>query len=65
MYAATGLRSLVTLLFMPAGPATVTDQAGAVRNVEALYGVCALAAIFTIGAFSVLALLRLTGPSRE
>ena len=64
MYSATALRAVVTLLFHTAGPATITDQAGVVWNVEALYGVCALAAIFTMGAFSVLALLRLTEQSR-
>lgn len=60
MYAATALRPVVTLLFPPAGPPTVTDPAGAIWNVEALYGVCALAALFTMGAFAMLALLRLT-----
>ena len=60
MYAATALRPVVTLLFLPAGAATVRDQAGVIWNVEALYGVCALAGIFTMGAFSLLALLRLT-----
>ena len=60
MYAATALRPVVTLLFLPPGPPTITDQAGVIWNVEALYGVCALAGIFTMGAFSMLALLRLT-----
>lgn len=60
MYAATALRPVMTLLFLPAGAATITDQAGVIWNVEALYGVCALAGIFTMGAFSMLALLRLT-----
>ncbi|HMI41322.1 MAG TPA: carotenoid biosynthesis protein [Sphingomicrobium sp.] len=60
MYAATALRPVVTLLFLPVGPATVTDPAGVTWNVEALYGVCALAGIFTMGAFVMLALLRLT-----
>ena len=59
-YAATALRPIVTLLFLPAGTATIIDQAGVIWNVEALYGVCALAGIFTMGVFSVLALLRLT-----
>src|SRR6201988_733666 len=59
-YAATALRPVVTLLFLPAGTATIIDQAGVIWNVKALYGVCALASIFTMGAFSMLALLRLT-----
>ena len=59
MYAATALRPVMTLLFLPAVAATITDQAGVIWNVEALYGVCALAGIFTMGAFSMLALLRL------
>jgi len=49
----------VTLLFPPSGPTTVTDPAGVVWNVAALYGVVALAGIFTMGAFSLLAVLRL------
>jgi uncharacterized membrane protein len=60
MYAAMALRPVVTLLFLPAGTATIIDQAGVIWNVEALYGVCALAGIFSMGAFSILALLRLT-----
>lgn len=63
MYAASGSRAVLALWFRPAGPATITDQVGVVWNVEALYGVCALAAIFTMGAFSMLALLRLTEQS--
>src|ERR1700739_2694661 len=59
-YAATALRAVVTLLFLPAGKATIIDQAGVIWNVEGLYCVCALAGIFTMGAFSILALLRLT-----
>jgi len=59
MYAATALRPVMTLLFLPAGPVTVTDPAGVVWDVAALYGVVALAGIFTMGAFSLLALLRL------
>ena len=62
-YAATALRPVVTLLFLPAGAATVRDQAGVIWNVEALYGICALAGIFTMGAFSLLALLRTHGES--
>src|ERR1700722_3039050 len=46
MYAATALKPVVTLLFLPARAATIRDQAGVVWNVEALYGVCALAGIF-------------------
>ncbi len=60
MYAATALRPIVTVMFPPAGAATIIDQAGVIWNVEALYGVCALASIFTMGAFSMLALLSLT-----
>jgi putative membrane protein len=60
MYAATALQPVVKLSFIPAGPTTVTDPAGIVWNVEALYGAVALAGIFTMGAFSLLALLRLT-----
>src|SRR5882757_1794161 len=58
MYAATSLRAVMTFFLLPPGPATVTDQAGVIWKVTALYGVCALAAIFTMGAFSVLAALR-------
>jgi hypothetical protein len=43
---------------------TVADQAGVIWNVEALYGACALAGIFTMGAFLVLAMLRLSGRTR-
>jgi putative membrane protein len=64
MYAATALRPVEAMLFLPPGPPTVTDQAGVIWNVEALYGVCALAALFTMGAFSMLALLRLTEGGR-
>ena len=59
MYAATALRPVVSLLFVPPGPPIMTDQAGVIWDVAALYGVCALAGIFTMGAFSTLALLRL------
>jgi len=64
MYAATSLRAVMTFFLLPPGPATVTDQAGVIWKVTALYGVCALTAIFTMGAFSVLAVLRLTEQSR-
>src|ERR1700692_4566690 len=60
MYGATALRPVMTLLFDTAGPASVTDPAGSVWSAAALHGVCAMAGIFTMGAFSVLALLRLT-----
>jgi putative membrane protein len=60
MYAATALRPLMSLLFAPPGASTVTDPAGVTWAVDALYGACALAAIFTMGAFSMLALVRLT-----
>jgi uncharacterized membrane protein len=60
LYAATALRPVVALLFLPAGAATVIDRAGVIWSVQALYGVCALVGIFTMGAFSVLAVLRLT-----
>jgi hypothetical protein len=50
----------LSLLFRPPGPQTVTDQAGVTWNVEAVYGTCALAAIFTMGTFLILALLKLT-----
>jgi putative membrane protein len=65
MYAATALRPVVTLLFHASGLKIVTDAAGVAWNVETLYGVCALAGIFTMGAFSVLALLRLTEKQGE
>lgn len=58
MYAVTALRPILTSLFHSAGPATVIDQAGVAWPVDALYGTCALAAIFTMGAFLVLALFR-------
>jgi uncharacterized membrane protein len=64
MYAVTASRPIVTLLFLPAGAATVIDRAGVIWNIKALYGVCSLAAIFTMGAFSTLALLRLTARVR-
>jgi uncharacterized membrane protein len=60
LYAATALRPVATVLFLPAGAATVVDQAGVIWNVESLYSVCAVVGIFTMGAFSMLALLRLT-----
>jgi putative membrane protein len=65
MFAATALRPVVTLLFLHPAEATVLDKAGVIWNVEALYGVCALAGIFTMGAFSMLALLRLTERVRD
>jgi hypothetical protein len=60
MFAASILRPILTALFHPAGPSSVTDPAGVTWNVAALYGTCALAAIFAMGAFAVLALLRFT-----
>jgi hypothetical protein len=60
MFAVSIVRPVSTALFHPAGPATVTDAAGVTWNVAALYGTCALAAIFAMGAFAVLALLRFT-----
>jgi uncharacterized membrane protein len=60
MFAVSIVRPVATALFHPAGPATVTDAAGVTWNVAALYGTCALAAIFAMGAFAVLALLRFT-----
>jgi uncharacterized membrane protein len=65
MYAATALRSVVVLLTVPSGAAIVTDQAGVTWNVAALYGTCAIAGIFTMGAFSILALLSLTERARQ
>jgi putative membrane protein len=59
MYAVTALRPIMSLLFAVPGAQSVTDLAGVTWNVEALYGTCALAAIFTMGAFSMLTLLRL------
>jgi uncharacterized membrane protein len=64
MYAVTALRSVVALLTVHSGSATVTDQAGVTWNVAALYGTCALAGIFTMGAFAILALLRLIERAR-
>jgi uncharacterized membrane protein len=60
MVAATAFRPVLTFLFRPPGPPTVTDPAGVTWNVAAIYGACALAAIFGMGAFLVLALIRLT-----
>jgi putative membrane protein len=60
MFAASIVRPVLTALLHPPGPATVTDPAGVTWNVAALYGTCALAAIFAMGAFAVLALLRFT-----
>jgi putative membrane protein len=60
MFALSIFRPVLTALFHPGGPATVTDPAGVTWSVAALYGTCALAAIFVMGAFAVLALLRFT-----
>jgi putative membrane protein len=60
MFAESILRPVLTALFHPAGPSTVTDAGGVTWNVAALYGTCALAAIFAMGAFAVLALLQLS-----
>jgi putative membrane protein len=65
MFAVSIVRPVLTALFHPAGPSAVTDAAGVTWNVAALYGTCALAAIFTMGAFAVLALLRFTESSRN
>jgi putative membrane protein len=62
MLAVSIVRPVLMALFRPAGPATVIDPAGVTWNVAALYGTCALAAIFAMGAFAVLALLRFTAP---
>jgi uncharacterized membrane protein len=64
MYAVTALRPILSWLFHSSGQATATDQAGVAWQVSALYGTCALAAIFTMGAFLVLALLRLAERAR-
>ncbi|MEA3042448.1 MAG: hypothetical protein QOH47_286 [Sphingomonadales bacterium] len=64
MYAVTALRPVLTFLSHSAEQATVSDQAGVAWQVGALYGTCALAAIFTMGAFTVLALLRLAERGR-
>lgn len=64
MYAVTALRPVLTSLSHSAEQAIVSDQAGVVWQVGALYGTCALAAIFTMGAFSALALLRLAERGR-
>jgi hypothetical protein len=60
MFAVSIFRPVLATLFHPAGPSTVTDPAGVTWNIAALYGTCALAAIFTMGAFAVVALLRFT-----
>jgi putative membrane protein len=60
MFAVSIVRPVLTALFHQSGPATVTDPSGATWSVAALYGTCALAAIFAMGAFAVLALLRFT-----
>jgi uncharacterized membrane protein len=65
MVAATAFRPVWTLLFRPSGSPTVTDPAGVVWNVAAIYGACALAAIFGMGAFLVLALIRLSDGAGE
>jgi putative membrane protein len=64
MYGATALRPVLAALSVHSGPPTVTDQAGVIWNIEALYGACALAGIFTMGAFLVLALVRLNERDR-
>jgi putative membrane protein len=60
MIAATALRPVWTLLFRAPGPPTVIDPAGVTWNVASIYGTCALAAIFVMGAFLSLGLIRLT-----
>ncbi len=64
MVAATAFRPVWTLLFLPPGPAAVTDPAGVTWNVAAIYGACALAAIFAMGPFLALGLIRLTERAR-
>jgi uncharacterized membrane protein len=65
MAAATAFRPVLTLLFRPPGSPTVIDPAGVAWNVAAIYGVCALGAIFGMGAFLVLALVRLSEGGAE
>ena len=48
-----------------AGPSAVDHPAGTVWSVNDINGACALAAIFTMGAFVVLALARLAGRAPE
>jgi hypothetical protein len=60
MVAATAFRPVWTLLFRAPGSPTVIDPAGVTWNVAAIYGACALAALFAMGPFLALALIRLT-----
>jgi uncharacterized membrane protein len=60
MVATTALRPVWTLLFRAPGSPTVIDPAGVIWSVAAIYGACALAAIFAMGPFLALALIRLT-----
>lgn len=60
MVAATAVRPVWTLLFRAPGSPTVIDPAGVTWSVAAIYGACAVAAIFAVGPFLVLALIRLT-----
>jgi putative membrane protein len=60
MVAATAFRPISTLLFRPPGSPTVIDPAGVTWNVAAIYGACALAAVFAMGPFLALGLIRLT-----
>jgi uncharacterized membrane protein len=62
MYAATALAPVVAVVLPPQGAMMVTDPVGGVWNVAALYATCAIAGIFTMGAFATLAVMRLTLP---
>lgn len=54
------------LLIIPApGPAAIADPAGIQWKVSDITGVCALASIFTMGAFAVLAWLRIAHPTNQ
>jgi uncharacterized membrane protein len=60
MYGITALRPLLRFWFPSPHAETVTDLAGVVWNVDDIFANGALLAVFTMGAFTLLAILRLT-----
>jgi putative membrane protein len=50
---------MILLAFTVVAPESVTDQAGVLRRAREIYAACALLSLFTMGAFTTLALVRI------
>jgi putative membrane protein len=64
MYGVTALQPLLRFWFHPSHPKTVTDPAGVIWNARDIYATGALMSLFTMTAFTLIAALKLTGPSK-